>query len=207
MRGWKDEIRRVLPADDGIQASGIYVGLSLLSPVLKRANADPRLVGPLTAVIGPDVEFLSDKLVFKNATTDFGSPWHQDWTYWHGINKVSAWIALDDATKDNGCLKLLPGTHTTHFVHKGTPKGKDVFGNQMRPEDVDESKAVVAEVPAGTAILFHDLLLHASFPNTSGRDRWALISTYRDASVPDPCDHIGPWDHAFCVAGERRVPV
>lgn len=203
--GWKAEIGRVLPATGAHREHGVYVGLALLSPMLKAAAADPRLVAPLTAVIGPDVEFLSDKLVFKSAGMDYGSPWHQDWTYWHGIHKVSTWIALDDATRENGCLKLLPGSHTRAVEHGGKGGDGKGFDNRLRPGDVDETKAVVAAVPAGSVIVFHDLLLHASFPNTSGKDRWALISTYRDASVPDPCDEIEPWKHAFAVAGRRRT--
>ena len=59
------------------------------------------------------------------------------------------------------------------------------FGHRLRSEAVDESQAVVLPCAPGDAVLFHDLTLHASFPNVSGRDRRSVISTYRSASEPD----------------------
>lgn len=199
--GWKDEIKRVLPADGHHNDHGVWVGVSLASPLIKAANADPRLVPALNAVIGPDVEFLSDKLVFKSAGMDYGSPWHQDWSYWHGAHKTSVWIALDDATVANGCLKLLPGTHTKPVTHGGDASDGKGFSERLDPKAVDESKAVIAELKAGGVVIFHDLLLHASYPNTSGADRWALISTYRDAAVPD--EDYGWAKAAFIVSGKK----
>ena len=198
---WKDEIKRVLPADGHHNDHGVWVGVSVASPLIKAANADPRLVAALNAVIGPHVEFLSDKLVFKSAGMDYGSPWHQDWSYWHGAHKTSAWIALDDASIANGCLKLIPGSHVAAVAHTGDATDGKGFSERLDPKKVDETKSVIAEIPAGGAVIFHDLLLHASYPNTSGTDRWALISTFRDASVPDE-DY--DWAKAaFIVSGTK----
>ncbi len=198
---WKDEIRRVLPTDGNHRKDGVWVGVTLASPLIRAANADPRVVAALNAVIGPDVEFLSDKLVFKSAGMDYGSPWHQDWSYWYGAHKTSVWIALDDATVANGCLRLIPGSHRTQVPHTGDASDGKGFGYRLDPKSVDESRAVTAEVPAGGAVIFHDLLLHASFQNSSGKDRWALISTYRDAAVPD--ETYGWAKAAFIVSGKR----
>ncbi|MCZ7643758.1 MAG: phytanoyl-CoA dioxygenase family protein [Planctomycetota bacterium] len=211
MQEAKAEVRRVLDAVNAEcaargekprnKANGVYVGLSLNSGFFKRFNADPRLVDILEDLVGPNLEFWSDKIVFKSAGVDFGSPWHQDWQYWHGANKYSLWIALDDATRENGCLKVLPGSHTRVFQHGGRDEEGIGFGNRMRKEDIDESKAVDLPARAGTAVFFHDLLLHASYPNTTGRDRWALIPTYRDASKDDY--DYGFAQAAFMVRGQR----
>jgi len=206
----KTECRRVLDeviaADpkNGATMHGVLVGITAKSALMKAVNADPRLVEPLRAIMGPDIEFLSDKLVYKSSDMGFGSPWHQDWHYWHGQNKVSVWIALDDAVPENGCLKMLPGSH--HRVVTMTGKSGDGkgFDFRMDPKDIDESKVAVLRAKAGTAVIFHDLTLHASFPNISGADRWALISTYRSAAAPD-FDY--GWAVArFMVAGENKVP-
>ena len=55
----------------------------------------------------------------------------------------------------------------------------------MREGAADEAKAVTLPCAVGDAVLFHDLALHASHPNASGQDRYALISTYRSAAEPD----------------------
>jgi len=164
---------------------GVFVGLAANSPFFWELAGDPRLVNALEPIYGPDIEFLSDKVVFKSANVDFGSPWHQDWPYWKGAHKVSIWIALDPATPENGCLKMLPGSHKQVIVHDGQPTDGTGFVNRLRAEAVDESQAVILPAEPGDAVVFHDLTVHASFPNTTGKDRWALVSTYRSAKEPD----------------------
>ena len=204
----KEEVRNILARERAKDTSGkphrdtgVFVGLTLNSEFFKRMNADPRVVDVLAEIVGPNLEFWSDKIVYKSAGVDFGSPWHQDWPYWKGASKYSIWIALDDATPENGCLKLIPGSHKKHFNHGGKDTEGIGFVNRLRPEDIDENNVVIAAARAGTAVFFHDLTLHSSFPNTSGKDRWALISTYRDASQDDLEYSFAK--AAFMVRGER----
>ncbi len=161
-----------------VLASGVYVGLSQRSAVFAALTADARLTVPLREVLGPDLAFMSDKLVFKDDRTEFATPWHQDYAYWGGDHKVSVWLALDDATTDNGCLKLMPGSHTQALDHDDVASRRG-FGRRI--EGLDESRAVAAPLEAGGAVIFHDLTLHASFPNRNGQARWALIPTYANA--------------------------
>jgi ectoine hydroxylase-related dioxygenase (phytanoyl-CoA dioxygenase family) len=190
----KEEIRHVLADIKAEQEkfgqprntdNGVYVGLSIKSPLFRQLNADPRVLDIWEEIFGPNIEFWSDKVVYKSAAVDFGSPWHQDWQYWKGANKYSVWIALDDATPENGCLKFIPGSHKSVVVHAGKDEEGVGFTNRLRREDIDESKAVIVPAAKGSAVFFHDLTLHSSYPNKSGKDRWALISTYRDASKDD----------------------
>ncbi len=162
---------------------GVYVGLSIRNEVARRVAENPRVIAILAEIFAPNIEFLSDKIVFKGRGTDYGSPWHQDWRYWYGSNKISLWLALDDATPANGCMKLLPGSHTAPVEHTGEAAPGETFGIRLKPGEVDESKAVVAEVSAGGGVFFLDLTLHASYPNSTGEDRWAWIGTYRDAKA------------------------
>lgn len=204
----KAEVRRVLDEvnaerkkDGTFRDNGVYVGLSVRSAFFRKLNADARIADIWEEIFGPNIEFWSDKIVFKSADVDFGSPWHQDYPYWKGANKYSVWIALDDATPENGCLKMIPGSHKSEVNHGGKDTDGVGFGNRLRPEDVDESKAVIVPARKGTAVFFHDLTLHSSFANKSGKDRWALISTYRDASKDD--QHYDFATAAFMVRGVR----
>lgn len=171
-----------------VLATGVFVGLSLRRDSFRALSEDPRLVDPLESVWGADIGFLSDKVVFKDAGVGFGSPWHQDYAYWLGSHKISLWIALDEATEENGCLMVLPGSHGQEYRHDkvqdaGTAGG---FGNRLDPAKLGlEREAVAAPLPAGGAIFFHDLLLHASLPNRNGAPRRALIPTYRNLAEPD----------------------
>jgi ectoine hydroxylase-related dioxygenase (phytanoyl-CoA dioxygenase family) len=191
--GFKQETLRLLETHKA--HAGVFVGLAANSEVFRNLARDPRLVDALEPILGPNIEFLSDKVVFKSAATDFGSPWHQDWPYWEGAHKLSVWIALDPATPENGCLKMLPGSHKQLAAHDGAAPQSEGFNHRLRPDTVDESRAVILPCMPGDAVLFHDLTLHSSFPNTSGRDRWSVISTYRSASEPD-------LDYSWSVAKE-----
>lgn len=196
-----DEVRREAEAagrdPDVIAHTGVYVGLAARSPMFREALRDPRLLDVLEAVMAPNIAFLSDKAVFKSATTEYASPWHQDYAYWLGSHKFSVWVALDDVTPENGALKVLPGSHR-QFVSHQNEEGENRFNNRVRPEDIDESRAVTASMEAGGAVFFHDLTLHASHPNTSGAERYVWIPTYRDAQAEDP-----PYSFAVAAAPVR----
>ena len=197
----KEEALRVV-TEKGHHA-GVFVGLAASSPVFAEAVRDPRLLDALEPLLGPDIEFLSDKVVFKSATTEYGSPWHQDWPYWKGAHKISVWVALETATKENGCLKLLPGSHKTLAEHEGKAPEGEGFGHRLAEDAVDEALAVSAPCDPGDAVFFHDLTLHASHPNASGQDRYAWIVTYRNAAEEDL---TYDWSVAAAVVrGERKV--
>ncbi|UVI28262.1 phytanoyl-CoA dioxygenase family protein [Paenibacillus spongiae] len=199
IRMLKEEARAVLDRI-GMNKVGVYVGMSIASGMFKTAAAKPELVAALKEIIGDSVIFLSDKIVYKNASTDFGSPWHQDYPYWEGSHKFSVWIALDDAAPANGCLRVVPGSHLLGAVsHGGDASDGLGFDNRLGRDEIDESQVADLHATKGDAIIFHDLLFHSSYRNTSGHDRWALISTYKDGTLEDP-DY--PWAlAAFTVSG------
>lgn len=182
----REEIRAAGGDPDVALRTGVWVGLAARSELFRNAVQDARILDVLEAIQGPNTEFLSDKVVYKNETTDFGSPWHQDWPYWRGSHKISVWVALDDVSPANGCLKVLPRSHAEFVPHNGDASDGYGFGHRLAPGAVDESRVVVAELEAGGAVFFHDLTLHASFPNTARADRWIWIPTYRDAQAQDP---------------------
>lgn len=213
---FKQEARRILDAEQQARAAaaretspgsvasdGVFVGLAARSDLFRQVAREPRLLNVLETILGPDIEFLSDKVVFKTTDVDYGSPWHQDWPYWKGAHKISVWIALDPATPENGCLKMLPGSHRQAARHDGAAPQGEGFTLRLRPEAVAEDRAVFVPAAPGDAIFFHDQILHASFPNRSGRDRWALISTYRSAAEPDLAYDWAVAAHV--VRGARRA--
>ncbi|MBM7568037.1 phytanoyl-CoA dioxygenase family protein [Paenibacillus sacheonensis] len=197
----KAEAKRVLEKN-GVDKSGVYVGMAVASPAFKEAAAHPVLANALGQIIGDHVLFLSDKVVFKSASTDFGSPWHQDYPYWHGSHKFSVWIALDNAVPENGCLRIVPGSHHEDVEHADFTGREEGFTNRLRDEDIDPGRIVDLIASRGDAIIFHDLLFHASHPNSSGEERWALISTYKDGTLEDP--DYGWAKAAFRVDGPSK---
>lgn len=183
---WKETLITRLVEEGKInEPSGVRVWMcDRMDPVTASHLRSPKTVAILQQLLGPEIEFLSYKAVFKNGQTTFNSPWHQDWWYWRGSNKLSIWIALDDATEENGCLRLVPGSQTQIFTERHVDDGKG-FGNRLTDEDMAGMRMITAPVPRGGAVFFHDLTLHGSCPNINGQDRWSVIPTYRNAAEPD----------------------
>ncbi|MAE61501.1 MAG: hypothetical protein CMJ49_09120 [Planctomycetaceae bacterium] len=198
MAEWKRVVLEVMEAESAFHESGVRVWMAdAIHPMFRDAMSDAHVAAMLRQLIGANVEFLSAKAVYKNAETSFATPWHQDWQYWFGPTKLSVWIALDEATPENGCLKVLRGSHVKHFEHLHLD-GEQGFVNQIEPEQVAEWSPVEVALPVGGAVFFHDQLVHSSHPNTSGQDRWSMISTYRDASVKD---ESSVWQNSVVVSG------
>lgn len=186
MLEWKSQIKQLLLAEKFSAKHGVRVWMNEHLPDYFRPKmADPKVASILRQIIGPDIEFLSVKTVFKNSETSFSSPWHQDRFYWHGIEKISVWIALDDATPENGCLKFIPGTHKGLLPMK-TVQVDEGFDNRIDDDVLEGMPVETIPVQRGGAVFFSDLAVHSSHPNSVGTDRWSMISTYRDRSVPDP---------------------
>ncbi len=166
--------------------TGVFVGLSVYSSFFRSLMRSESLLDIVECLIGPNIGFLSDKVVCKSSDVGWGSPWHQDWPYWRGAHKLSVWIALDAAGAENGCLMMMPGSHKKPVDHKGgkvaAPEG---FIHRVHPEEIDKTKVVTLPAQPGDGIFFHDLTLHASHPNQNGKPRRALIITYRNAGEKD----------------------
>jgi len=183
---WKETlIARLIDEGKINEPSGVRVWMSdRMDPLTVEHIQNPKTIAILQQLLGSDVEFLSIKAVFKNGQTTFNSPWHQDWWNWRGNHKLSIWIALDDATPENGCLRLVPGSQKQIFTEEHVEDGKG-FGNRLGEAAMAGLEIVTAPVPRGGAVFFHDLTLHGSCPNVNGQDRWSVIPTYRDARQTD----------------------
>ena len=176
--------------------SGVFVWMCDSIPQLfETISCDPRIVSILQRLIGPRVEFLSGKPVFKSSRISFASPWHQDQAYWGGSTKYSSWIALEDATLENGCLRVIPGSHRKTRDHALV---KDIIGFTNRVSDDDLNEEIILDVTmkCGDILIFHDRLLHSSYPNQSGHDRWSFIPTYRNA---DEFDSSTTWSNSKLI--------
>ncbi len=149
---------------------------------------DPRLWVPAAGVLGTTaVSLFTDKLNFKRP---HGAPfpWHQDAPYWafgcdHVDRLSSLQIYLDDAREDNGCLWIIPGTHTRG--HLPILEDGGVLGRLYTDLTKLEAVAPVpVEAAAGSVIHFDGYIVHGSCSNRSRASRRALVLTYQPAGLP-----------------------
>jgi chlorinating enzyme len=162
-----------------------------LSPTMEKYVAHPVIVDVLTHIIGANVKCMQSMLFIKAAGKP-GQAWHQDEDFIPTRDRTltGAWIALDEAKIDNGCLWVLPGSHKAGILWEMQQQNDsrfdctdESFGFPYKDED-----AIPVEVPAGAIVFFNGYLLHRSLPNTrtSGYRR-VLVNHYMSA------ESLLPW--------------
>jgi ectoine hydroxylase-related dioxygenase (phytanoyl-CoA dioxygenase family) len=162
--------------------STVYVGAAVNSELFYRLASHAGIVRVLHSIMPGGIMFMSDKLVFKSGVQPKATPWHCDNAYWRNTRpKLSVWIALDDVTAQNGAMRVLPGGHHQDWQHSSPAPGEE-FGNRI--QNLNEETVITCEMKAGSALFFSDRLPHSSTPNSNGKDRYAIISTYH-APAPD----------------------
>ncbi len=167
------------PLDGRAVARRIYNPFDIHEEFRKMAM-DERLLDCVESIVGPNINIHHSKLNMKPARVGSVVEWHQDLAYFPHTNDdlISLLVYLDEATEENGCLRVLP-RHHTHFFHHDTPEGK--FAG-MITEDLENGhfgKPVKIEAPAGSIIFMHCITPHSSLPNRSGNPRRTLIFEYR----------------------------
>jgi predicted O-methyltransferase YrrM len=161
----------------------------LVSPTLNAALRSPEVLDVVTDLLGPDLALFESKFLMKASRVGGEIPWHQDFSYWWSLTnapqQVSCLVAIDDADEENGCLRVLPGSHRRgllpHDVNART------FSKTLRPGSFDPSKTIALPTRGGTAVIFGPLLVHGSSANTSPRERRSLtmVFTVSGLGVPE----------------------
>ena len=139
------------------------------------------IIALVEGLIGPDIAILTTRILSKPASTGRPVPWHQDAYYWplEPRQAISFWLAVDEVTEENGAMRVLPGSHRAGLLeHVHIGKGANVLGEAIRPDLIEENRAVVLSLGAGESSL-HDIYLpHGSPPNRSDKRRCAFIVRY-----------------------------
>ena len=156
-----------------------------LSGVFEKYMRQPTIVEALTGVIGPDVKAMQS-MFFIKAEGKPGQAWHQDEYYIPSRDRsvTAAWIAIDDANVDNGCLWVIPGSHARGVIYPDREHDDERFDCSVELYDFPytDADAVPVEVPAGAAVVFNGYLLHRSLPNNGVRGfRRSYVNHYMSA--------------------------
>lgn len=180
----------------------------LQSPAARRLVRSPALVGMAADLLGPDANLYWDQAVYKKLAKPRRFPWHQDtgYTFVEPQHYLTCWVALTDATVDNGCPRVLPGVHRA-----GTLRHRWVDPIGWECADLPADAGVPAEVPAGGAVVFSSLTPHLTGPNATDQVRKAYIVQYGPAGL---CRIDGDWQSGSeptestpCDDPDRQFPV
>jgi ectoine hydroxylase-related dioxygenase (phytanoyl-CoA dioxygenase family) len=143
------------------------------SDYARRFVADEVFAGLARDLIGPDVRLYWDQSVFKQPNGAEPVLWHQDngYTYVEPQAYLTCWLAVTDATPENGCIAVMPGVYRDGTLeHRSTPVGEECWG--------DWTAAVEVPVRAGSIVVFTSLTPHATGRNTTNDVRKAYILQY-----------------------------
>lgn len=182
----------------GAMASGDVLAIHFphkLSQVSQATMRHPAMTDVLTTLIGPDVKAMQSMLFVKPAGKP-GQAWHQDEAYLPTRDRslCGAWIALDDARIENGCLWAHPGSHIPGILYPMHPHGEERFDASEEAYDFPYPRegGVPIELAAGSGVFFSGYLLHRSLPNVSkASTRRALVIHYMSAASLLPWNHDG----------------
>lgn len=151
-------------------------------PVLHDAPLHLRSLAIARQFAGDDMAFDFDMLINKLPNTNTSTPWHQDMAYWINLpdnRSLSVWMALDDATVDNGCMWYVPGAHREP-LREHWEAGK---GGGALECDASEEEGVPVPLPAGSAVLHVGAALHYSRGNSTNTHRRAFIVNCRPRAM------------------------
>jgi hypothetical protein len=146
-----------------------------------KLGTNKKLLDKIEELLGPNILLYSSSFVIKEPQSNTHISWHQDLTYW-GFNddkQVAAWVALSDATQENGCMHMIPGSHHNgQLPHKTTVDKNNLLHHGQTIEGVVDEDSVPLTLEAGEASLHHGWTMHSSFPNQSDERRIGLSINY-----------------------------
>jgi len=157
------------------------------SPMLHDFFADDRFGDIMEDLIGPNVKGFFSQFFIKHAGMP-GNAWHQDELFLPTRDRslTSIWIALDEATEENGCMRFIPGSHKAGYFYPMRPH------NSPDLDHVEEAygfpgleTAVSVPLKPGSAVVFSGYIVHSSFKNrTANGFRRSLLYQYASAETP-----------------------
>ncbi len=152
------------------------------------ASTHPRIVNNVRILMREEISFFHGKVMLKEAHSGGAWEWHQDYGYWYDgfvyPRMHSAFVALDPATRENGCLQVLRGSHLLGRLSHGRV-GEQTGADPARIAKIEKHfERVQCEMTPGSVLFFHCNLLHTSAPNDSDRHRRSFIICYNALANP-----------------------
>jgi ectoine hydroxylase-related dioxygenase (phytanoyl-CoA dioxygenase family) len=142
-----------------------------------------RIVTAMEQLFGDEVYHYHHKMILKEARVGGAWAWHQDYGYWYSNGCLwpdmgSCMIAVDAATRANGCLQVVRGSHRLGRIEHGKVGDQTGADPERVAEIVQRLETVYVEMEPGSAVFFHGNTLHRSDQNKSDHPRWAFICCY-----------------------------
>ena len=173
-------------------------------PVLMEYGRHGRLLDAVASLLGDDLTFVNSMCITKPPEVDARHPLHQDLLYF-GFRPADAmlgtWTALEDATRENGCLAVLPGSHEGALLDHEMPDWDFVNAGYLGAKGFDAANRVHLPMKRGETLLFHSLLIHGSGTNRTEGFRRIVSTHYARTGCQDL------WDGRDQLSQRPWIPV
>lgn len=171
------------------------LGAWRISPGFHDVLWNPAFTVPASQLLDGPVRFWHDQLFCKPARHGGVVAWHQDYSYWtrtRPMAHLTCWIGLDDATRDNGCMQYIPGSHKWDLLPiTGLAGDMDAIQTVLTAEQKAAFKPVAIELKKGECTFHHPLMVHGSYENsTDGPRRAVVINAFRDGTRSDSNEEL-----------------
>ncbi len=160
-------------------------------------------------ILGPDLALFSSHFICKPKGNGQRVPWHEDSHYWINMidpmEVVTVWIAIDPSLKENGCMNIIPRTHTTgkqgFSDYDDVEPGTAVFADEIKAVQRDPSKALPIELQPNQCSLHDGRIIHGSAPNTSDIRRCGYTMRYISTRVKENREKNGAYHNIYLARG------
>ena len=147
---------------------------------------DPEIVELVSGVLGDDIILWGCHVFCKPAAEGFETPWHQDGHYWpiRPLANCTVWVALEESTTENGCLRVIPRSHAAQQLHEHLHEDRsDLTLNQrLTAGAFDEARAVDVALQPGQMSLHDVYMIHGANANRSTKRRTGVALRYMPAT-------------------------
>lgn len=171
------------------------------------------------SLIGPNIGLWSSHFICKEPFTGRKTPWHEDSKYWEGridrMDKLATiWLAIDPSNKENGCMRVIPGTHLLDddFEYVSVDNATHTFSTELHRRYINEKDAVYFELEPNHCSIHDGRIFHGALPNTSAFRRCGYTMRYVSLDCRINRDHPDNQTHRLYhlrgenVANNKVIP-
>jgi phytanoyl-CoA hydroxylase len=142
---------------------------------------DPRILDVVEGLLGANLQLYYSMFMMKPPAVGFTAPWHQDLAFFahNRADVLACQVYVDDSTIENGCIRVVPGSHKQGLLNHYDEDGC-FTGIVQGDTSTFDAKEVALPIRAGGMVIWHALTLHRSHPNRSQRPRRAIVFEYKN---------------------------
>lgn len=207
LREYFEDILANLDANERPEAMDVP---HFIYPRLLEWAFDKNILGLVEPILGPDLALFSTHFICKPKGNGKRVPWHEDSAYWKGnmtpMEVCTVWLAIDPSTRENGCMMVIPRTHTTGYKgfseYDDVDTAQNVFSSEIKPILRDDAKRVLLELQPNQCSLHDARVMHGSDANTSSIRRCGWTLRFTSTAVKFNQERFGGAHQVYLAQGK-----